>query len=361
MRKLLSVLVLAFTGFASGALAQAGPIGGSDHVVGNWRVSAYAADNSAVFSHCAMYSQYNSGIIMMFVLSANGTWRVAWGHPSWKLARNQRVDIALSIDGSAPYWVTAVADGGPVAYAELPPTVALFDRFRNGYHLTVTTQGNRYDFNLTGTYAALTDLGQCVVQYRTAGTRPANPPPMMGGAQPAATLRPSTANGLTAEERLEATTLVANLLARGELGKYRILSEREVQASERTQLAAWHVVWYADHLMGGLRIYPKGTADSASALAGRVIGADGQNCGGGQFVSGMTPDDKGRGTTRLFTACKTDKFAEETHYIIVPREEGGFYFFGTHAEYAPRDSAAPATVNHADGLLREAVFDVLKH
>jgi hypothetical protein len=43
----------------------------------------------------------------------------------------------------------------------------------------------------------------------------------------------------------------------------------------------------------------------------------------------------------------------------VPRDDGGFYLFGTVGRSPTTD---PATaVNHADGLLRAAVFEVLKH
>jgi hypothetical protein len=162
---------------------------------------------------------------------------------------------------------------------------------------------------------------------------------------------------LTADERLEATTLVANLLSQGDLTGYRILSAKEVQEIA-PGLSNWHVVWRADNVLGTMKIIPKSAADSVSAISSAMIASDSRGCKG-QFASGTTPDDKSKGTTRLFVACKSDKLSWETHYIIVPRDSGGFYLFGTFGEAQSADAAQ--SVDHADGLLRAAVFQVLKH
>ncbi len=91
-----------------------------------------------------------------------------------------------------------------------------------------------------------------------------------------------------------------------------------------------------------------------------MIANDSRRCNG-TFASGTTPDDKGKGTTRAFTACKAATIAWEIHYLIVPREQGsgGHYLFGIFAgspEKEPSDKAREAA-----GLLRAAVFQVLKH
>lgn len=369
MKRLAAVLAA----LVLGPNAQAAPIAGSQHLVGNWRIGAYTFDNTGGFSHCAASATYRSGISMVFALSGNHTWRIGWTHPNWVLTKGQRLDIALHVDGGPANWVTAVAVSQTIAYAELPANAALFDLFRRGYHLTVTAQGNRYEFNLEGTYAALTELGACIAAYGSAGQPPnapagTAPPPIVGAKQPPPIIGPAAspsapqpaaaAASLTAEQRLEATTLVANLLSQSDLAGFRILTARQLQEMNSPTLASWHVVWQAENVLGALRIVPPHMAASAAVISSAMIGDDSRLCGNGQFASGSTPDDKSRGTTRLFTACKTGKFAWETHYIVVPRDEGGFYLFATIGKSGTADTA---TVTHADGLLRAAVFQVLKH
>jgi hypothetical protein len=347
--------------------ANATPIPGSEHYVAAWQIGAYTHDNTGAFSHCAMSTAYRSGITMYFAVSANYTWRVGWSHPSWNLTKGQKINIALYIDGSAANWVTAVAYGPTLAFAELPATASLFDLFRKGYHLTVMAQGNRYDFNLDGTYAALTDLGNCVARYEPGRAQPsANPPPIIGSAQPPVTphsastsAAPTVPASLTAEQRLEATTLVANLLSQGDLTGYRILSPKDVQELKVPALFTWDVVWRSEDVLGAMRIVPSKIAGSTSAIASAMISGDSKDCSG-SFASGSTPDDKSKGTTRVFTVCKTDKQAWEAHYIVTPRDDGGFYLFATFGRAASSEAAASSS-NHADGLLRAAVFEVLKH
>ena len=250
-----------------------------------------------------------------------------------------------------------------MALAELPPTAVLFDQFRKGIQLTAFAQGNRYDFRLDGTYAALTEIGNCALRY-SGRTPPASAPPApMASSTPA----PPMGQPLSAEQRLEATTLVANLFSQGELTGYKILSAKDIQELRLPTLSTWHVVWRAGDIVGTMRIVPPQSAPSAGAISSDIIGSDSKGCTG-KFASGTNPDDKNQGTTRIFTACRTEMFLTEGHYIIVPREAGGYYLFGTFGQ-APvtatgggtKGTSEATSSSHADGLLRAAVFEVLKH
>jgi hypothetical protein len=265
----------------------------------------------------------------------------------------QQVPISIVVDGSQPYNLTATAVTKTFASAALPATAAVFDQMRKGYQMRVYAQGNQYGFNLNGTYAALTEVVSCVTRF----VQPARPPaPMVNAAPPSN--RPN-APALTVEQRLEATTLVANLLSQGDMTGYRILSPKEVQDLKVPSLSIWDVVWHAEDVLGAMRIVPSKLANSASAIASAMIADDSKGCTG-SFASGSTPDDKSKSTTRVFTVCKTDKQAWEAHYIVTPRDDGGFYLFATFGR-AASDKAASSSSNHADGLLRAAVFEVLKH
>jgi hypothetical protein len=344
-------LLVALIGLAiTSTTARANEIPGTQRNVLGWQVAAY--DNGAgKFSHCGMSIPYHSGITLHYAIFANYQWRLGWSSASWNLTPNQTVPLSIVVDGWAPINLTAFAINKSLAAVDLPATASVFDLMRKGYQMRVYAVGNEYGFNLNGTYAALSELVSCVNGF----ARPTQPPaPPITGSTPTA---PPAGATLTAEQRLEATTLVANLLSQGELTGYRILSPKEVQ-ERAPALSSWHVVWSAEDVVGTMKILPKGAADSATVIASGLTAEDGRGCTG-QFASGTTPDDKSKGTVRSFAACKADKLSWETHYIVVPRDEGGLYVFATLGKSETKEVAPP--VNQADGLLRAAVFQVLKH
>jgi hypothetical protein len=342
------------------APASADQIPGSRSDIAGWRISAHTFDASGKFSHCVMAAGYRSGITMRFAVSEDYTWRVGWDHPDWRLAVGQKVDLSLYVDGEGPYHVAATARGANQAIAELPANASLFHLFRKGYRLTVHAQGNRYDFNLDGTYAALTEVLDCARRYVAASAPKASPPPITGSSTAPTRQAPNAApRTLSAEERLEATTLVANLLAQSDLSGQKILTSKELKEADLQDFDAhWHVTWRADDVLGMLRIVPKGVAGTATEVATDLIAKDSRSCGQGSFASGSTPDEKNPRTARLFTVCQAGKGSVDVRYIVVPRQEGGYYLFATLglADNSTKSNKVTAT----DGLLRTAVYETLK-
>ena len=234
--------------FSTSALAD--KIRGSDIRIVGWSGAAYTNDKTGQFSHCAISADYRSGITLFFAISNNYSWRVGWSHKDWHLQKDQKVRLALYIDGGDPYYVDAVAYDAHLALAELPDSAALFNLLRKGYRLSVFALGNRYEFNLDGTYAALTEVMACVgragaPQPPTVAAPMAPPAPIVGANTPSTTPNSKTAQ-LTAEQQLEATTLVANLLAQGDLTGFRILTTKERNDASLKSFADWHVVWAGD-------------------------------------------------------------------------------------------------------------------
>lgn len=331
--------------------AKADVVAGSQRNILGWNLAAY--DRNGAFSHCAMFTPYKSGITLYYTIFGDYTWRVGWSHPSWNFTTGQQVPISVVVDGGAPTNLTATAISKTFATADLPATSGFFDLMRKGFQMSVYAQGSQYAFNLDGTYAALTELISCVNGF----ARSARPPAPIVGAPSAPPPTPSAS--LSVDQRLEATTLVANLLSQGDLNGFRILTSKEIQDLKISSLSSWHVVWKAENVFGTMKIVPPNAAKSPADIATAMIADDSRGCTNGKFASGTSPDDKSPGTMRLFVACKTDKLAWETHYIVAPRDEGGYYLFGTFGLSQSED--ASASVTHADGLLRAAVFQVLKH
>jgi len=337
--------------------ARAEIIPGSSGNVAGWRIGAYE-DKQGRFSHCAMSSPYRSGITMIFSVSGDYSWRVGWTHDSWRFTKGQSVDLVLYVDDVGPFNLRADAVTEKLALAELPAKGTVFDLMRKGNRMSVRAQGNTYAFSLDGTYAGLTEVLACASRYATVASSqptPAGPPaPMM----PRSTTGPSPSRspGVSAEQRLEATKLVANILAQGDMTNFRILTAKEIAELDSEYVSQAHVVWKAEGILGTLRILPVGKKVSLSDMNSAIISDDAKACKG-QFASGSTPDEKSSSVLRLFTACEEGGKLFEFRYTVVPAGDGTYYLFAT-AGTASKETAN--RVAKTETALRQAVYEVLK-
>jgi hypothetical protein len=181
------------------------------------------------------------------------------------------------------------------------------------------------------------------------------PPPMIAAPSKPQPAKPS-AEEVATERRLEATTFAANLLAQGDLDGFHILSAKERNDPALRPFDAWEVLWVSDDILGALRI--AASAKSSSQIASAVMGVDSALCRDGQFASGTSVDEKSSNVARLFTSCHAGKIDWMARYVMIPRQEGGFYLIGTFS--TDKDKPADAKVDDIDGLLRASVFNVLK-
>lgn len=336
--------------------ARADLIPGSSANVAGWRIGAYD-DKQGKFSHCAMSSPYRSGITMIFSVSGDFSWRVGWTHHSWSFTKGQSVDLTLYVDDVGPFNLRANAVTETMVLAELPAKGTVFDLMRKGNRMSVRALGNSYGFSLDGTYAGLTEVLACASRYSAVAggpTTPAAPPaPMMPRNAPAAPQKPAA---VTAEQRLEATKVVANILAQGDMTNFRILTAKEIAELDNEYVTQSHVAWKADGILGTLRILPAGKKVSLSEMNSAIISDDARTCKG-QFASGSTPDEKSPAVLRLFTACEEGGKLFEFRYTVVPVGDGTYYLFAT-AGAASRDTGN--RVAKIETALRQAVYEVLK-
>jgi hypothetical protein len=331
--------------------ANAEQIPGSNRVVAGWQMGAYTGARGQ-FSHCAMSTPYKSGITMYFSISGDYSWRVGWSHPQWQLKKGQSVPIAVYVDGIGPHNLQAIAANSEMALAELPAKGAVFDLMRKGYNMKVYAEGQTYGFNLDGTYAALTEVLTCADRYSgRAPVQQAAPAPLAprnAGSNQGGVVSP--------EQRLEATKVVANILAQGEMSNFRILTKKEIAELNNDYLSGSDVVWRAEGLVGTLRILAnkRVTLEEVNAT---IIGDDAKGCKG-KFASGSVADEKSKSVLRLFTACEEKGDAFEARYTVVPAGDGTHYLFTTIGKSERGNSAS--RVAKVESALRQAVYEVMK-
>lgn len=351
---MIRTIAVAIVSLVLGAQAAwADLIPGSKNNIAGWDIGAYTRGDK--FSHCAMSTLYRSGITMVFSVSGDYTWRVGWAHDSWSFTKGQSVPVDLYVDNVGPITLRANAVTDKLALAELPPKAALFHLIRRGNRMTVRAGGTNYAFNLDGTYAALTETLACAERYEAvASSSPRSPMPRQQETTPQQ--QPErNARGSTAEERLEATKIVANILSHGELSNFRILTAREIAEMKSSYLSSSDVVWRAEGVIGTLRIIASSVNATARQIAAAVVSDDTKNCKG-QTVSGSTKDEKNPEVVRVFTGCQDGSDAYQFYYTIVPLDDGAFYLFATASKAAPGGKSEGAKV---EAMLRDAVFDVM--
>lgn len=332
-------------------------IPGSTREVAGWTVAAYEHSQRGGFSHCGMYATYHSGISMHFSVFENFTWAIGWSHQAWNFKPGQQVDVVLHVDGVGPYVVRATARTKTFASASLPDKGGVFDLMRRGYRMTAVAEGNSYAFKLDGTYAALTDTVNCVAKYTGQAQAPApasTPAPIVSTPRASP---PATLSQTALEQRLEATKVVANILAQGEMTGFSILSAKEIADLKSEYFSGSDVVWRAEGgIFGTLRILPKSKYSSAEQSAA-VLADDARGCKGA-FVSGSSADDKNPKVLRMFTGCQTKSEVHECRYTLVPLSDGTTYLFAT--AYITDPGSPKGKAQATESLLRQAVYQVMK-
>lgn len=351
----------AILAFASPAHGKNELIEGSATASGAWRIAAYVNDESRRFSHCSMTALYKSGIRMAFsYASANQVFQIGWSHPSWQFTKGQSVPFSLFIDDIGPITLTALAADKEVAVVQAQSKSSLLDLLRKGSLLTVHAANNKYAFSLDGTYAALAELTNCANRYATsppsspspgvASPMP-SPPSMIPGAAPGPVVA-----GTTAEQRVEAIKIVANILAKGDMSGFRLLTAREVADLKAPHLVSTDIIWRADSVIGMLRLMPAAPGGTARSVAAAMTASDLRLCKGAS-ASGTIRDESNPAAARFFTACEDGGVVTERRYSVIPFDSGLFYVFATVG--AAHGPSRTTDVIKIDTLLRESVRDVL--
>lgn len=359
MRVRSTTALVALMSLAMSAPVAAQPTIGPKHPfkIGNWSGGSHFYASGG-FSHCSLMTIYRSGIFVMFAIDQAFKWRIGFASPTWNMAVGQTYNISYVIDQYAPNVVSARAALNSFAIAELQPNAAVFQQFRLGRMLTVQGGGEIYQFRLDGTAKALTALLDCAKDNMGIARAPVQPvrssPP--AAPLPAAAPAPTpVADVVTAEEKLDATRLVANMLSSGQLREFKLMSLAEL--SDPTLPAfikTADVAWKAPGTIGVLNIVHNPKRLSLDEMAAITMGGDAASCKG-RFMSGKLPDAELPAIRRQFTSCQDGQQTIYLEYIFVPRPDGSALRFGTFSS----GTIATEKAQEPDNRLRNAVQEVV--
>lgn len=303
---------------------------------GSWDASVHA-DESGAFTHCTASATYKSDISVIFSITKNFRWVVAFTHPAWKYRMGDTFPVAFTVDGMKPLSDRATAYTTSAVRIELADSSGLFQRFKQGRVLKVATAQRVFQFNLTGTNEMLSALLDCAGQKGGLSKVPmaSNPfAPTTPDRKPAAQ---SGTNDLAL--RAEATTLAANLLSAAGLPGYRLMLPTEVPQMRGD--ARWIIPGEA---IGTVRIFSSLGKEERRSLGGHLIADDAKLCKG-RFASGSIPDEDG--TVRVFTVCEEGTDVISMYYFTLPRSAGGTYVIAT-GSFGDAEKATRAKETHED-------------
>jgi len=327
-------------------------IPGTEQRVGGpagWNVWAWKEGSR---SGCSTYNRFRDGGEMSFTAEGDQL-RIAWFHPRWRYPVGQTIPVTYWVDGLAPRVlnanVEAIDTGGTLLWNVLPDSPELFEQFRIGSVLHIRVQGGvNVNYALTSTNAALATLRICAAKYRgtgapgsTAGTAPSN------GNPPGQSTLPE----LTADQRVEATLLAANLLTK--LPGFRLLNNEEQKklAPVIAEMKA-AVVWQSDNIFGIMHIVPNAKEAEVTDIAARLVGAMIQQCKT-ELTAKVAPDVRSSAVRRVHISCPGGDVQVATRTILMPFKGGIYYLM---AAGVPKDEAA---ITRAEELLRNALFEVV--
>jgi hypothetical protein len=227
--------------------------------------------------------------------------------------------------------------------------------FQRGSQLTVIYQGQRLaSYVLQASQAAGEELDRCQAAqskdndpFKPKGTAGPATGPDKSGPPPQAATMPR----LSADQRVDAVRLAANLLTR--MPGFRILNEDEQKAID-PKMAALEaaVVWRTDGAMGMLHTFPNVTEANIPKLAAGLLGGLAEDCGA-EFNGTIAPDVRSPSVRRIHTTCAQG--GGTVMRIILMPFKGGVYYLSTAG--TQKDNGA---VVRAEELLRNALFEVVQ-
>jgi len=96
-------------------------------------------------------------------------WRLGFSSDAWKLTTGNTFPIVLTFDGQQPFNVYGAVIGPSLVVVDMPDNSTLINQFRKSRTMTAFTQGQLFQFDMSGTAALLPTLVNCVSKTKALG------------------------------------------------------------------------------------------------------------------------------------------------------------------------------------------------
>lgn len=302
--------------------------------IGNWVGAAYFDDEEGgAFSYCAVASRQNDDNILYFNLGRDGRFLVSVRSPTFSFTRDQNIPARMSIDGHR-----FNGEGGAwaedTASFELPTNEGNYSLLQRGNRAEFWIGGRTYSFSLRGSSRALDRLAECVAENNRS---PASPPQ-------------GPVTGDRTAQRLEATTLLTNVIGGIAPAGFRIVTDGATRAPQPSDVA-----WISESMIGSVDILDTMGEMSMDEVAA-YRSSNNSVCDAGVNVASKRDAINGVSVVTTMVDCRTEgKNPLVINRILVPRESGGYveFAFGTVDREGLPDDPAVLTDRFRDAVYRQ--------
>ncbi len=128
----------------------------------NWVGGAFIDDDTGLFSHCVVYTDFQHGGWLYLGVTANGFTGLGFANESWSLSTDQDIEGLIQVDDRYLKPFSSEAVSSTSFYAYFAPSDPIFAAVRRGRTLTLELHNERVPHDLTGTARALDLVKGCV-------------------------------------------------------------------------------------------------------------------------------------------------------------------------------------------------------
>lgn len=289
--------------------------------VGAWTIAYW--EGSGGYDGCQMKASYKSGIRFSIGVTANYAWGIILAHDNWSLQKEQKMPMALEINGVPIGQSTAVAADKHTLILPLQK-VDTFKALQRGSTLTITSGSNRFTFDLDDTGRAMDKLLECVKVQKDRGDA------TTAAAKPAPTKPAAGSSSATLLTQSESTIVLTNLLNGAGVRGYKLLPPR---ADDKGVYVRY------DDGSSGYFIASRGQGTAgADEFASDVVNTISKGCKG-DFASGkqVVPSTDGSVIRRMLTTCRSGGQVVSMESTVV-RKANGFLFLLSRTEGGAQSS-----------------------
>lgn len=289
----------------------------SGHISG-WSITAHTDDATSSFSHCSMAATYKSGIALIFYIDKEYNWNLGLFKSGWLLTRGSKYEAQILVDNVSITLVKGVSVEPDLVMVSLPDSTFLLAKLKQGNVMSIKYTRGQYDFDLTGSGAALDSTLRCVSSHLSKPSQ--------------ATTDQKTRSK---EDIADATIMLANMLSSTGVSNYKILQSKESQEKFPDK----DIVWVSPTLGGWLNIIKPTKNLNVEEVATLMIAYRSTECKG-KFASSRSPSKK---SIRVMTACDEGSGIVQTHHVVSPKMNNEYYVFGVFLLAEDDAEASPET------------------
>ena len=132
----------------------------------NWVGGAFDTDDTELFSHCVVYTDFKHGGWLYLGVLLNGQTGIGFSNDKWLLPTQEALNGMIQVDDRYLKPFTSNPYSSSLFYVYFSPSDPIFEAVRRGRALTIEFNGQSISYDLSGTAIALDLVKSCVEEHK---------------------------------------------------------------------------------------------------------------------------------------------------------------------------------------------------